>query len=202
MPDEVSEGERGCKSPPGHGSVPGQSELLPDSWCGPVRRSHQGSDRLVLSCFQNSGGDLVPKMLLSKVREKHEGLRGKESVAQQPPQPAFCPVFPAKGKCFGFLLPAVNIPSCFHAILGQQKAVSISSYNGRCAWWWWGLGLSDTLFKGNSEIPNWIAQSSHHCYPSPAQVETFHSKTQSGNTESKLRNLDNKIFMSLCFGAL
>lgn len=151
-------------------------------------------------------------LLLSKLRGKsgpqnvliqgRGGLRGKESVAHHPPQPAFCPIFPAKGKCFGFLLPIVNIPSCFHAILGQQKAVSISGYNGRCAWWWWGLGLSDTLFKGNSEIPNWTAQSSHHRYPSPVQVETFHSKTQSWNTESKLRNLDNKIFMSLCFGAL
>lgn len=65
-----------------------------------------------------------------------------------------------------------------------------------------GWGSQIHYLKANSGILNWIAQSSHHHSPSPAQVETFHSKTQSWNTESKLRNLDNKIFMRLCFGAL
>lgn len=52
---------------------------------------------------------MVPEMLLSKVRERDEGLKKgglwrsqRHSNLHSPP--AFCPVFPAKGKLLGFLL--------------------------------------------------------------------------------------------------
>lgn len=111
-------------------------------------------------------------LLLSKHRRKYgprdaviqgqgEGRRTDaerlwESVAQQSAQlgtgaPAFCPVFPAKGKFLGFCFPAVSLPRHFYATPEQQKARSISGCDGRSAWRWWGLWLSDALLKTSAD---------------------------------------------------
>lgn len=55
----VSEGERSCESLPERGRAPRQADLLRTS-----RQGSQGGDKLGLSCFQNSGGNIVPRMLL------------------------------------------------------------------------------------------------------------------------------------------
>lgn len=53
----------------------------------------------------------------------------KESEAQQPAQPT-CLVSGLRSKRkTSWFSPPVDLPSHFHAILGQQKAISISGYN-------------------------------------------------------------------------
>lgn len=67
---------------------------------------------------------MVPEMLLFKGKERDEGL--KREGCEGGKGTCLLSRLPSKRKFLGFLLPAVNLAGHFHAILGQQKAISIS----------------------------------------------------------------------------